>query len=176
MNWLAIKEQADLIRGKATTYPKRWFHEAKNLLTNMYMSACKFQDTTIDVSDTTISYPLIVGTKHVKQVRDDSGMPVLLFNVDILAGNIRFVYTGTYTVTCALETSNIAGADGEIPEINAAYHYAMAKYIAAKEMEYVRPERSEKLMAEFYGEIVQANKSITTGRKGRIVMPSRRSY
>lgn len=176
MNWLAIKEQADIEKGSKCQFHRRRFNEAKLLLSNMYVSACKFQDTTIDVNDTSLNYPLPANTKHVRKVRDEDSKPVLTYSVDILAGTIRFVYVGTYTVTCAFETSDIVGADGEIPQISSVFHYAMAKFIAAKELEYSRPDRSKELLAEFYSEVAVADKSRTTARKGRLVLPSRRSY
>jgi hypothetical protein len=176
MNWKAIREQAELYKGAKTTYPRRWFNEAKHLLANMYLSACKFSDTTIDVNDTSISYALPADTKYVRQIRDEHDKPVTLYSVDIMEGNIRFAYVGTYNVTCAFETDDIVGADGEIPQIKSVYHYAMAKYIASKELEYTRPEKSKELLSEFYAEVDQANKSASVGRKGRIIMPARRSY
>jgi hypothetical protein len=152
------------------TLPGSWFPAHPNRL------ACECQPTHLVASVHRQELSLPADTKYVKKVRDADDNPVYLFSVDIPELTIRFPYEGTYTVTCAYETADVVGSDGELPEINSAYHYAMAKYIAAKELEYTRPEKSNELLAQYYVEVDKANKSLSRGRTGRLILPGRRIF
>jgi hypothetical protein len=174
MNWKALKEQAELYIGGAAKYPKRWFNEAKSLLSTDHLTACRTASTTISVTDVLQSYSLPSETRCVKEVRDSDGMKVVYYSADIQEGVIRFPQLGDFTVKCAYATDDFAGSDLDIPQIHSAYHYPIAKYIASKELEYPRPEQSAKLMAEFYSEANSANKSLSKGRAGRFILPVRR--
>lgn len=175
MNWQQLKEHAELYRGSSVSHPKRWYNEAKAHLANEYVTACRLDATTIEATDIFADYSLPEGTKYVRRVADGDNRPVVLYSVDIPNATIRFSYPGRYSVTCAFETNNIVGNDSEIPQINSAYHYAIAKFIASKELEYSRPDRSRELLAEFYSESAKADRSLSRGRAGRFILPARRS-
>ena len=176
MNWLAIKTQAELYRRDTVNYPKRWFNEGKSLLANMYQSACKQLTQNYTVPDTDEVFTLPAGCKYVKAVVNTEfpRYGYKDYDADISAGTIAFNMNGTFTVVYLTETVDVVGTDSEVPEINAAYHYVLAKYIAGKELEYIRPEWYQQMMTQFFQESDIANKSLNKGSMGVFKTPKRR--
>lgn len=176
MTWLQIKQQAELYRRDPVIYPKRWFNEGKSLLASLYPSACKAHTETYVVTEVRAPMTLPSDCRYVKKVvpADDTTYNYKSFSTDIALFQIAFQTTGTYIVTYLAETLDIAGSDGELPEIHPAYHYPLAKYIAARELEYIRPDWHQQLLAQFAQEADLANKSLKRGTVGVMNIPKRR--
>ena len=176
MNWLQIKQQAELYRRDPVVYPKRWFNEGKALLANMYTTACKLY--TQEYPDVNLDETQVLpdGCRYIKKVvsADSPTYLYTTFSTDISSNEIMFKTPGSYIVTYLKETDDIVGTDSEVPTIHVAYHYPLAKYIAAKEVEYVRPDWYQQLIAQFYQEVDMANKSLTRGTTGVQTLPKRR--
>lgn len=176
MTWLQIKEQAELYRRDKVVYPRRWFNEGKSLLASMYPSACVAKTVTLDATGVNEALSLPADCRYVKQVSpvDDPSFDYRNYGTDVSLLKIWFSTTGTYVVTYLAESGDIAGSDGEIPGIHAAYHYPLAKYIAAREVEYVRPDWHRDLLAQFQQEAALADKSLKRGSVGIMQIPRRR--
>lgn len=162
MTWKTIKEYAELYRRDTVQYPKHWFNEGKELLATMYKTACKAATQAYSDSDADTEYALPTNCKYVHKVVEDN-YPTDKFedyNIDSITKKIVFSHAGSFTVTYLISTSDTSGAEGETPEIDAVYHNCLAKYIAAKELEYIRDSRHQVLLQEFFAEAAAADAAV----------------
>jgi hypothetical protein len=173
MTWKTIKEYAELYRRDTVQYPKHWFNEGKELLATMYKTACKSATQTYPSSVVDTEYALPTDCKYVHKVVDDNYPTDKLedYNIDSITNKIVFLYNGDYTVTYLKVTADTSGTEGETPEINAAYHNCLSKYIAAKELEYIRDSRHQALLQEFFAEAAAADASIRGADKSNKRIP-----
>jgi len=170
MQWAQIKEQAELYRRDQVYYPKRWFNEGKHLLANMYPTACKVLTASYIVTDINTVEDLPSDYKYLHKIVLD-GYPrdkFEDFTIDVRAKTICFDLPGTFTVHYLVETADVVGTDSEVPEIDSAYHYPLAKFIAAKELEYIRDLRHQALLKSFFTEAEAAHKAVKRGYVGTL--------
>jgi hypothetical protein len=168
MNWQQITQQAELYRRDKVIYPRRWFNEGKSLLATLYPSACKVNTTEYVDADKKTIYSLPADFRYLRRVAFSSrlGKGIREFSLDPLTRTIMFDLDTSYTITYLSETADVIGAVSEVPEIHSAFHYVLAKYIAAKELEYIRDTRHQVLLAEFYRDATVADNSIRRGQVG----------
>lgn len=176
MNWVQIKQQAELYRRDVVHYPRRWFNEGKSLLATLYPTACVMKTQTYTDIEARDRQDLPADCRYVKRVSsaDYPTVDFREFGTDMTTRQIWFATGGTFDVVYLAESDDVAGSDGEIPTLPAPYHYSMAKYIAAKEVEYVRPEWHSQLLSQFYQEAAEVDKSLRRGFVGVPNIPRRR--
>lgn len=166
MQWSQIKEQAEIYRRDTINYARRYFNEGKSLLANMYVTACAVKTQSYTDVEAHTQQTLPTDYRYVHKVSTEDYTDFQDFTVDPITKKITFFLNGDFTLTYLAETDDVVGTDSEIPQIHTAYHYALAKYIAAKECEHIVPSRYKDLYTQFLIDADAAHKSIKRGLSG----------
>ena len=178
MNARQIIDRAVLLKRMPIqdVYGLAFMDEAMNLLSLKYDSACTRKTETVVVTSNNIKDFVTItaeeGFRGVESVVLDE-LKVTNYLVDRNA--VQFNYVGTYSVNILIKstvtmTIPISTVTPPTPTINPAYHYALAKFIASRDLTETEPNnpKSVMLMQEFYQEADEVDSRLSNlKRKNR---------
>ncbi|TCO79131.1 hypothetical protein [Marinisporobacter balticus] len=143
----------------------------QSVLPNQYESACKRAKITIAAKkDTIIDLPIdLVKVKKMKRANSKYG------NFEVFDNQIEFENDGIFDINYLRKPKEITTMT-ETPEINSAFHYAIALFVAAREKNRLfgsEDVESQRLMSEFLNEAQNANVSVLSqnGTRRIVAMP-----
>jgi hypothetical protein len=133
------------------------FNRAMDDLQNKYDTAKRIVKRTVDCTDAREEYPLTEGAIGVQRILTSNGYNTTNFTVR--DNNLVFDSSGIYFVYEKLPHVHVTSMD-DIPTINVAYHYSIAKYIASKLIQKTDPELSKDLMNDYVLETEQMSANL----------------
>ena len=133
------------------------FNRAVFDIENKYDIAKRVAKRTVTCTDARTEYPLADGAIGIQRILTSDGYYTTGFTVR--DNNILFDHSGVYFVYEKLPNIRITKMD-DVPTINSAYHYSIAKYIAFKLLEKTDSDRAKDLMADYVLETDQMSTNL----------------
>lgn len=178
MNGERIRDlaQLDAGRGIDTLQCRLWIYEACEKLSVMYQSACVQATKSVDAEAGVWTELEIENNRGVFRVTDKHGKDCSSYDIRLEGEKVMVMFpeTGTFTVY-AFVPAPILSSLSEFPQLNSAYHQALAKYVAAKKRFATnrRDPVGQNLIVEFYQLVNDADDTIKRMKKKNARIPAR---
>ncbi len=138
-----------------------WINEALDKLSTMYpKTACEVHSTYIEVSKETDVIPTPENTKAIFKATNINGNIYKNYSIDV--EGMQFDMPGEYKITYGKKPSDVS-VNTETPKIHEGYHYAIACFVASRELFELDPNhpRGQALEQEFYMEAEKTNNTLS---------------
>ena len=172
MNAKLIIDQAILHKGMPIDflYAKRFLNEAMSILSSRYDNACTQLNKTIVSTDNNTYYSLDSNIYGVIRVTDSRGYKYDDYVVDF--DTIKFGKNDTYTVTQLALHPDIIN-ENSVPGIHSAYHYPLSFYVAAADLDRIKPGdmKAKELYTRFFIECENVNARLSRVKRRGAKLP-----
>jgi hypothetical protein len=171
MNVRAIIDQAIIDSGITIpdSYGKRWINEAKNLLANLYDTACVKNNQSIIVADCNNYYDLPSDCIRIVQVDDSDKEKYKNFIAD--STQIKFDDEDTYKLTYLMIPTDVTTTT-ETPQTHMLYHIPITYFLVHKNLENTKPEKSSDFYNKFTSHAKMADMRLNRMKKKGSIIPA----
>ncbi|MES0334795.1 MAG: hypothetical protein SFH39_00335 [Candidatus Magnetobacterium sp. LHC-1] len=147
-----------------SVYGRTHINEAMHELAMKYDTACVKTTTTISCTDSDAYYSMPSDCLKVIRVYDSDGdeYDKTLYRFEQF--QIKLDDEDTYTVHY-LTTPDSVADNTETPDVNSAYHRPIALFVASKELEDIKPDKSSILLSKFYAQVDDVNSKLMNPKK-----------